>query len=348
MSALTRRRFLGVTTAAGIAAVLAGCGGSPPPAAGTSPTPAASGAWSFTDDRGTTVSLPAQPQRLVAYDIAASALMNVGVQLVGLFGSCPAAKSPQLAGLDLSGVTILGEAYGALNLEALAAARPDLVVTIFDPRLTGPVIGFPDAATQARVEQIAPLLAIDSTKDLTVVIDRFEELGAALGVHRTAPDVTAAHQRFAAASARLRAATAAKPGLTALALSAGSAWGFGFARPDQNPTLRLFQQHGLQLVKPASPPGDINKAYNSFFYEYASFELADVYPADLILYSNLPVALDLQALGAIPTWQRLPAVQAGQLVPWRTLDPFSYKLLGGDLDALATAVERAQDVTGAA
>jgi iron complex transport system substrate-binding protein len=348
MSALTRRRFLGVTAAAGAAVVLAGSGGSSAQEADATPSPAGSGAWSFTDDRGTTVSLQAQPERIVAYDLAASALMNFGVKLVGIFGSFPADKNPQLAGLDLSGVTILGEAYGAINLEALAAAQPDLIVTIFDPRLTGPVIGFPDAATQALAEHIAPIVAINSIKDLTDVIDRFEELGASLGVDPKAPGVTAAHERFQSTSARLQAATAAKPGLTALALSAGSSWGFAFARPDSFPTLRLFQQLGLKMVKPASPPGDINKQYNSFFYEYVSFELADVYPADLILYSILPAALDLQALSEIPTWQRLPAVQAGQLVPWRTLDPFSYKLLGDDLDALAAIVEGAEIVTSEA
>jgi iron complex transport system substrate-binding protein len=348
MSASTRRRFLGVTAAAGAAAVLAGSGGSSAQESDATPSPAGSGAWSFTDDRGTTVSLPAQPERIVAYDLAASGLMHFGVKLAGLFGSFPVDKTPHLAGLDLSDVTILGEAYGAINLEALAALRPDLIVTIFDPRLTGPVIGFPDAATQDLAEQIAPIVAIDSTKDLTVAIDRFEELGAALGVDPNAPDVTAAHERFQAASARLQAATAAKPGLTALALSAGSAWGFAFARPDAFPNLRLFQQLGLKMVNPTSPPADINEQYNAFFYEYSSFELADVYPADLILHSILPVALDLQALGEIPTWQRLPAVQAGQVVPWRQLDPFSYKLLADDLDALAAAVEGAAIVTGAA
>jgi iron complex transport system substrate-binding protein len=348
MSALTRRRFLGVTAAAGAAVVFAGTGGSSAQEADATPSPAGSGAWSFTDDRGTTVSLQAQPERIVAYDLAASALMNFGVKLVGLFGSFPVDKTPNLTGLDLSGVTILGEAYGAINLEALTALRPDLIVTIFDPRLTGPVIGLPDAATQALAEHIAPTVAINSIKELPDVIDRFEELGASLGADPNAPGVTEAHQRFQSASARLQAATAAKPGLTALALSAGSTWGFAFARPDAFPNLRLFQQLGLKMVTPASPPGDINKKYNSFFYEYVSFELADVYPADLILYSILPAALDLQTLSEIPTWQRLPAVQAGQLVPWRQLDPFSYKLLADDLDALAAAVEGAEIITSGA
>jgi iron complex transport system substrate-binding protein len=274
--------------------------------------------------------------------------MSFGVKLVGLFGSFPVDKSPHLAGLDLSGVTILGEAYGAINLEALAALRPDLIVSIFDPRLTGPVVGFPDKDTQALAEHIAPIVAINSIEDLTKIIDRFEELGTSLGADPNAPGVTEAHQRFQSASARLQAATAAKPGLTALALSAGSSWGFAFARPDAFPNLRLFQQLGLKMVNPTSPPADINKQYNAFFYEYASFEQADVYPADLILYSILPVALDLKALGEIPTWQRLPAVQAGQVVPWRQLDPYSYKLLADDLDTLAAAVEGAKIVTGAA
>lgn len=334
MSGRTRRRLLGVAV---VALALAGCGGS-------SSAKKASG-WTFTDDRGVTVSLKSRPKRIVAYDIAASALMHIGLKPVGIFASFPFEKNPQLAGLDLSGIAKVSEAYGQINLETLAATRPDLIVTIFNPLLTGPVIGFPDKATQAKAQKIAPIVAINSTKDVTTVIDRFEQLGKALGLNLDAPDVKAAHKRFEEASARLRKATAAKPRLKALAMAGVKGLGFSFARPDLNPTLRLYEKLGLHVIKPVSKPGNINKDYNSYFYERASFELADKYPADLILWGHVPGTLDLAALNRIPTWQQLPAVKAGQLVSWRVLDPFSYELLSGDLERLAKAVENAKIVT---
>jgi iron complex transport system substrate-binding protein len=344
MSGMSRGRFIGlviagiVVAAVVVAAILTQFG--------KSSSSTTSGPWTFTDDRGVTVSRESQPQRIVAYDLAASALMHIGLKPVGIFAAFPFDKNPQLAGFDLSGVAKVSEAYGDVNLETLAAAQPDLIVTIFDPRLTGPVIGFRDKATQEKVEQLAPIVAIDSTKDLTQVIERFEQLGSALGVDLKGQRVTAAHQRFEAASARLRAATAAKPDLTAAAVAAQPGLGLAYARPDLNPTLRLYQKLGLRMVQPEDEPADIKQNYNGFFYEMNSFELAGRYPADLILYSELPVAMDLKALEAVPTWQTLPAVKAGQLLPWRVLDPFSYELLSEDLENLANAVEHAKDVTG--
>jgi len=341
MTALTRRGLLVGACAAGLVSTLQACSAPAAPSGGPAPA-----GWSFTDDRGTQVSLKAQPRRIVAYDLAASPLMNIGVRPVGIFGSFPLDKSPQLAGLDLNGIARVGEAYGKLNLETLAAAQPDLIVSIFDPRLAGPVIGFPDQATQAQVEQLAPVLAINSINDLPHVIERFEQLGQALGVDLSASDAASNQQQFQAASTRVQATTAAKPELTALAVAPYGGVGFAFARPDLNPTLRFYESLGLKMAKPTSPPADINTDYNGFFYEQASFELAGKYPADLLLYDVLPGALDLGTLATIPTWEQLPAVQAGQLLPWRVLDSFAYKLLDADLGALADAIERATVVTG--
>jgi iron complex transport system substrate-binding protein len=346
MSGMTRRRFIGIV-GAGVVVV----GGGIAVAAtrlGKSSSNEASGPWTITDDRGVTVSLKSQPKRVVAYDLAASALMNIGMMPVGIFASFPFDKNPQLAGFDLSGVAKVSEGYGQINLETLAAAHPDVIVTIYDPRLTGPVIGFKDKEQQAKVEQLAPVIAINSIKDVTDVIDRFEQLGSAMGVDLKSQRVTSAHEQYKAASTRLQAATTSKPGLIAAALAAQPGLGFMYARPDLNPTLRLYEKLGLHMVQPASKPADINQNYNGFFYEQNSFELPSKYPADLILYSTLPAAMDLNAMNAIPTWQSLPAVKVGQTLGWRVLDPFSYALLSQDVDKLAAAVEHAKVVAGAA
>ncbi len=53
------------------------------------------GPWTFTDDRGVEVTLESRPQRIVAYETAASALWHVGITPVGIFGGSTAGRQPQ-------------------------------------------------------------------------------------------------------------------------------------------------------------------------------------------------------------------------------------------------------------
>jgi iron-desferrioxamine transport system substrate-binding protein len=344
-NSVTRREFLGVA-ASGAVVVLAGRLSSSVTKGSTD--------WSFTDDRGVKVSLATQPKRIVAYDQAASALMNIGVPMVGIMASMPFGKDPLLTGLNLSGVAKVSQAYGDINLEVLAAAQPDLIVTELDPRLTGPLIGFTNKSTQDQAQQVAPIVAIDyytksrtnfQTGDVIAVTNRFEQLGRALGANLQAPDVVAAQKNFEQASARVRAATAAKPGLKVIALGAYVGVGIQVARPQHDPTLLYYQELGVDMVEPGGSPGNINKNYNNFFFELLSYERASQYPADLILYDDTVYAMSLQSLDAIPTWKDLPAVKAGQIIPWRKLNPFSFKVEAVDLGRLATAINKAKIVT---
>ena len=321
MTAITRREFLGGAMA-GMAVVLARRSD-----ASSNPS---SGPWSFTDDRGVKVSLKSQPKRIVAYDLAAAALMNIGLNCVGIMASWPLTQDPELSGLNLKGVATVSSSYANLNLEVLAETQPDVIVTIFDPRLTGPVIGFSNTATQSKAEQLAPIIAINSIKDITVVINRFEQLGHSLGVDIQGPLVTSVNREFSTASASVKAATSAKPGIKVIALAAYQGAGVSFCRPNEHPTFRLYEKLGIDMVPITSKPGNINTDYNSFFYERDSFELFGKYPADLILYSDIPGAMTPKQLASVPTWASLPAVKAGQLLPWRVLDPFSYKVLSLD------------------
>ena len=79
---------------------------------------------SFTDDLGTTVELDARPERVAGLDDVASSLWNYGVEPVATFGQTSAANDVQFEGRDLSGVEIVGESYGAIDLEALVATDP--------------------------------------------------------------------------------------------------------------------------------------------------------------------------------------------------------------------------------
>lgn len=67
--------------------LLAGCGddetASPSAAA---PNSGSGSDWTFTDDRGVEVALSEPPDRIVAYENAAAALIPLGVRPVGVFG----------------------------------------------------------------------------------------------------------------------------------------------------------------------------------------------------------------------------------------------------------------------
>lgn len=182
---LSRRRFLAAAAAAGL---LTACGSD---ATSNLAVPAA-GPWTFTDDRGVEVTRPSRPSRIVTNDQAGAALTSLGIRPVGMFSSAPMDQNSILQGVDVAGIASLGEVYGEINVEKLAALAPELVVVPFDPRQDGPPLGFVDGPVQDQVQAIAPIAAIDGIKDPAQVLARFAELAAALGAtcrhqHRRPP-----------------------------------------------------------------------------------------------------------------------------------------------------------------
>jgi iron complex transport system substrate-binding protein len=328
---MTRRRI-----SAGVIAILAGtfvlaafAGGT-----GASVAPARTDAgqaeWTFTDDRGTKVSLDSRPLRIVAYETAASALWYLGVKPVGIFGSSSLTQSPLLEGVDVRGITSLGKVYGEINLEKLAALKPDLIVTAYSPKFN-PLWGFKDDKQQKKVGAFAPIVAINGIRLPTQVIGRYEALARALGANLRTPKLVAARKSFSAAVNELRAATKAKPGLLALAVGAYGDQLY-FAKPADFPALRQYRSWGLKMVVPGGKDA---------FWEIVSFEEADKYPADVILYDTRTGALGPKELAKKPTWNLNPAVKAGQLVPWQGQEDWSYQLYTKDIRTLAKAVRSA-------
>ena len=299
-----------------------------------SKTPAAAdtaqASWTFRDDRGVRVTLDSRPLRIVAYETAASALWHLGIKPVGIFGSSSLTQSPLLEGVDTRGITSLGKVYGEINLEKLAALKPDLIVTAYSPKFQ-PLWGFKDAKQQKTVAAFAPIVAINGIRLPTNVIVRYQDLARSLGANLRAPKLVAARQSFNAAVKAFRAATKAKPGVLALAVA-----GYGdqlyFAKPADFPALRQFRQWGLKMVVPGGKDP---------FWEIVSFEQADKYPADLILHDVRAGALRPRDLAKHPAWNLNPAVKARQLVPWQGQEDWSYQLYAKDIRALTRAINRA-------
>ncbi|MBF9069642.1 ABC transporter substrate-binding protein [Streptacidiphilus fuscans] len=343
----SRRSLLAAGGVAGLGALLAACGsGGPSPQSvgsdGNSGSSGSSGgsagSWTFTDDRGTRVALPARPSRVVAYTGTAAALHDFGVtdRIVGVFGPTRLADGrpdPMAGNLDLAKVTVLGNAWGEFDLEKYAALRPQLLVT--DMWVPKQLWYVPDAS-KTTIAALAPTAGITIAKiQLPEPLSRHEQLAGLLGADLTASAVVAAKQRFQQAVETVRQAGKAKRGLRVMAASA-SADLLYVSDPGVYPDLSYYRSLGVELVTPAKVQGG--------FFEPLSWENADRYAADLILLDSRSSALQPKDLAAKPTWQQLPAVKAGQVIPWLSEVRFSYAGCAPLIEQLAAALDRAKRV----
>ncbi|HYH32584.1 MAG TPA: ABC transporter substrate-binding protein [Pseudonocardia sp.] len=320
-------RLLGLLLAGLLA--LTGC-------ATSAPEPTGDGSWSFTDDLGNTITLDERPTRIAGLTDVVASLWNYGIEPVATFGFTGISQDERFAGRDVSGVAELGPVYGQIDLEKLAAAQPDLIVThaypedaagSVDPR--APLYGFADLAQQEAVAQIAPIVAVKMDGSAVQVIDRTAELARALGADPAVID--SARAEYTAAADRLRAAAAS--GLQVLVVAAYPAEGCYVAKAPDDPTLTAFADLGVQFVDPG---GD------DYYWEVISWEKVGSLPADVVLDSGLDEMTPEQIL-AQPTFAITPAGRAGQVYPW-VFASMDYAAQAAYMDELAGHLEDAHKV----
>jgi len=284
VAALTRRRLLAGGLAAATAG-LAGCAGDGPTTARSAPA----GPWTFTDDRGQRISLPARPERVVAFIDCAAALAGDGIAPVGYFGAT-GPTDPRNGAFDVAASESVGTSE--IDLEKLAALRPDLIVSNS---------WFADAApnvinkAEATVARIAPVAVVSMLhRGVPRIVARYRELAVALGAPESASDESA----YTRAGTAVRDAAA---GLRVLVVYNHNDEGVWIADPDYWPFTQTLGELGLTMVRPGAANGDpvIN----------VSWELLDQLDVDVILNQDTTIAASEQ-----PTWLRMPAVAAGQVV----------------------------------
>jgi len=330
---LTRRAVLGAGGAVALGALISACGGD----GGENGTASPGGAWTFTDDRGTKVDLGKRPQRVVGYVATAAALYDFGIdeQLVGVFGPTKlkdGSPDPQAGNLPVDRLEIIGNAFGEFNIEKYAALRPELLAD--NMFLPGELFYVP-AESKDKIYALAPSVAISAgSVALPKPIERTAALAAALGADLRSAKVTAAKARFEKAAEAVRAAAKAKPGLKVLAASASPDL-FYASSPDMNTDLIYYKELGVDLIV----PDNLDK--NGYF-ENLSWENADKYKADVIMLDSRTQALQPKDLGSKPSWKDLPAVKAGQVIPWQPEPRFSYEGCAPLLEAVATALNSAK------
>ncbi|SEG85784.1 iron complex transport system substrate-binding protein [Nonomuraea solani] len=329
---LARRGFLAGAAGLAAALTLAACGGATEtaaPTAAASPAPAAAGAWSFTDDRDKKLAQPKVPSRIVAQVGAAAALWDFGVRPIAVFGPHKlkdGTKDPQVGNVDITKVTGLGNVWDEFNVEQYIALQPDLLVSSM--YIKGTLWYVPEKSKDT-IEQVAPTAGVMLTgKSATEVIGTYEELAKSLGADM---------QGVPEAKARMEAATkelAQFKDLKILMVS-GGADAFWIVNPPEYPDIVHLTSAGLNVVTPT-------KVDEGGFFQTLSWENADEYDADVILYDTRTQALKPEEMMKKPTFAKLPAVKAGQLYPWNAEAPYSYQGYADFLEALVVNLKKAK------
>lgn len=308
---LARRRVLTGGLALLAAGALVACGDDPTAPEEVTPgdarTPSA-GPWTYTDDVGQTIELDETPIRIAAYGDAAAALWAFGIKPVAIFTWSDPTTDPLLAGVDLSQTEVVGSTYGEIDVELLAAARPDLIIaTTYAEDDADSMYGFKDKVQLAKIKKIAPVLAVGQVGSAIDVIATNERLAAALGIDvADGSQVADDRAAFEAASADLTDA-ATTSGLTVLALH-GDADGLYYCKAPDDPALKYFGDLGVDFVEVTG---------KDYYWQTVSWENADTYSADVLLYSNREAYTPKQ-LGEQPVFATLPAYQEGQMHPWES------------------------------
>ncbi|MGP4093333.1 ABC transporter substrate-binding protein [Nonomuraea sp. KM90] len=333
---LARRGFLAGAAGLAAALTLAACGGdggtgAAPAGSGSAAAPAAQ-SWTFTDDRDKKLEQPKVPSRVVAQVGAAAALWDFGVRPIGVFGPHKlkdGSKDPQVGNVDITKVTGLGNVWDEFNVEQYIALQPDLLVSSM--YIKGTLWYVPEKSKDT-IEQVAPTVGVMLTgKSATQVIGRYEELAKSLG---------ASMEGVPEAKARMEAATkelAQFKDLKILMVS-GGADALWVVNPPEYPDIVHLKDAGLDVVTPA-------KVDEGGFFQTLSWENADEYDADVILYDTRTQALKPEEMMKKPTFAKLPAVKAGQLYPWNAEAPYSYQGYAGFLEGLVANLKKAQPLT---
>ncbi|WIE64151.1 ABC transporter substrate-binding protein [Curtobacterium sp. MCLR17_036] len=297
-----------LTSVAVSALVLTGCSGTGSDDDRADGGTGSSGAWSYEDATGTTVKVDHTPKRIVALNDIAISFVEYGLRPVGTFGQQPMTKDARFDDLDTDGITQLGTAYGDIDLEQLAALKPDLVVTSVYPTdekgtldTTQPSYGFKDKEQQEQVEAIAPVATVEWGGEGEDVIEHIADLSESLGADEATVD--AAEKRFDTAEQALSRA-AEEHDLSVVSMYADGDGAY-VTRPADEPTLQMYRSFGVDFVDP-KPKG--------FYWGIYSWENAGQISGDVLLLSQQ--GYQVADLEKQPTFADNAALQAGQVHSW--------------------------------
>lgn len=321
---------------------LAGCGSAGTSGDGTAASGAPAGPWSFTDGSGKTVNADTTPTRIIAHAGEANALMSFGIKPVGIYADESVKTDANLKDLDLSGIEILGQEWGKIDVEKAASLRPDLIVGDWWP-VEKAHSGLEEGVDEKskKLTELAPIVGVAQGKSIVDLAAGYEKLAKSLGADVDAPKIAANKRRFEKSVAAFKEAVAAKKGLTVGAMSPADDKVY-FANPKYAPELLDFQRWGMQVINPASP----DPAFP--YWENLSWENVDKYQPDLILFDGRSYKPTANADWGKkqPTWFKIKAAKAGAVVSWPAYWLHTYGDFATELDKLTAAVKTADPNIG--
>jgi iron complex transport system substrate-binding protein len=300
-----------------------------------------SGPWKFVDGSGKTVELASTPTRIIAHAGEAASLMAYGIRPVGIYADESVETEPNLQGLDLSGIEILGEEWGVIDVEKAADLNPDLIVADWWPAEKAHS-GLEDGVKEEskKLAELAPVVGATQGESILELAQGYEKLAASLGADVDDPKYTKGKDAFEASLTRFKTAVAAKPGLTALAVSPADDLLY-VAVPEHAPELLDFRSWGLDVIVPDNPDKDFP------YWENLSWENADKYQPDILLIDSRQYDSLLEKAAAHPTWKSIRAADKGAFVKWPAFWLHTYADYAEALDALTADIEKADANIGA-
>lgn len=325
-----RRRAVAALGALLLAGTVAACGSS-----SDDKDDATDGPWSFKSGNGETVKLDKTPKRIIASGAEAAALISFGIRPVGLYAVGPIKDDPNLKDLDLSGITILSETWGDIDVEKAATLNPDLIVADWWPAekaysgLEGSV-----KASSKKLAKLAPVVGIAQGDSIESLVRGYEELAESLGADTDDPKIAADKKAFEDALTTFKKTVAAKPDLSVLAVSPADDLLY-VANPKYAPELLDFQRWGLDVITPDSP----DKGFP--YWENVSWENADKYQPDLLLIDGRSYETGIKTGEKQPTWDSIKAGKAESYVSWPAYWMHTYGEYATQLKQLTAAIEKA-------
>jgi iron complex transport system substrate-binding protein len=335
ISASAARRPLALFAAlVTVTILLAGCSTS-----GTgSPSSGTSGAWKYTDAVDAKISVDHRPTRIAAFADQALTLLSYGITPVAVFGRVSVKSDSRFAGYDLSKTAIVGNSYGEIDLEKLAAAKPDLIVTGIYPTdregtldTTQPDYGINDLEQQKQVQAIAPIATVLVGGAGQDVIDANVQLAEKLGAK--AATIATAKEKFDDAAARLTSAAKAHPDIEVTQMYA-DADGIFVVKPDDEPVTQLYASLGANLT-------DLHHDGDYYWDKYSWENASQMMTGDVVLVNV--EGYQVADLKKQATFVDHPALKAGQVYPW--IDAaLNYTAQAKQMNRLATLIEKAKPV----
>ena len=290
--------------------------------------------WSYKSGDGKTYTAEKTPTRIIAQGEAAAALMSFGIKPKAVFLNDKLENVKALAGVDMSGIEIIGETWGEIDAEKAAAIRPDLIVTTYWPveKAYGGLENGVKAESK-KVGKLATVVGPTAGESVITMIDGFETLAESLGADLDDPKIAANKKTFEDAQARFKDVVAEKEGLTALGVSPTDDLLY-VAVPEHSAELTDFTEWGLDVTVPTDPDPKFP------YWENLSWENADKYQPDVILMDDRTYDTSVKAAEKQPTWKKIKAAEADAVVPWPAYWISTYASYGEELAKLADSIEK--------